>query len=214
MRFWNDVRPTVLLTGFGPFPGVRRNASGTLASWLALHARLAIPNVRTATAVLPTDWVRAPRLLAELHARHDPVLSLHFGVASNMKGLRIEAEAHNFCRMSADAAGNLPALGQLIESGAPALPATIDANGIAQHLGAKGFHATLSDDAGGYLCNAVLYHSLLAARQNGGRCKVGFVHIPTETTMRDILVTVAPGALEILRSALQTSRQPTLLTSA
>jgi pyroglutamyl-peptidase len=35
----------------------------------------------------------------------------------------------------------------------------------------------VSRDAGGYLCNATLYHSLGCAREAPGR-RVGFIHIP------------------------------------
>jgi pyrrolidone-carboxylate peptidase len=35
----------------------------------------------------------------------------------------------------------------------------------------------VSRDAGGYLCNATLYHSLGCARERPG-CRVGFIHIP------------------------------------
>ena len=35
----------------------------------------------------------------------------------------------------------------------------------------------MSSDAGGYLCNATLYHSLGCARDVPGR-RVGFIHIP------------------------------------
>ncbi len=68
-------RPTVLLTGFGPFRNVRRNASAALVKSLAREARLALPHCRFTVAVLPTEWVRAPSLLSELYERHAPALA-------------------------------------------------------------------------------------------------------------------------------------------
>jgi pyroglutamyl-peptidase len=213
MPLWTDPRPTVLLTGFGPFPGVRRNASGSLVKWLAFKARIAMPHCRFVAAILPTEWIRAPSVLAALYNRHDPVLALHFGVASNMRGFRIETEARNFCRMSPDAAGNLPALNLVFEDGAQTLPVTINVESIARHLDAEGYCATLSDDAGGYLCNAVLYHSLVKASERGGRCKVGFIHVPSDAKLRDIFGYAVPGAFEIVKFAAEPSQPATALTS-
>jgi len=213
MRTARVSRPTVLLTGFGPFRNVRRNASATLVRRLAREARLALPHCRFAAAVLPTEWVRAPSLLSELYERHDPALALHFGVASNIRGFRIETEARNFCRMSTDAAGSLPVSGCLCESGAPELAATVSVADIARHLEAQGFEAKLSHDAGGYLCNAVFYRSLVEARVHGNRCKVGFVHIPVDSGTPEDAGRIASGALEILKFALQPSASHVALTS-
>lgn len=213
MPLWTDSRPTVLLTGFGPFPGVRRNVSASLVKWLAFKARFAMPRCRFVAAVLPTEWIHAPSVLVELYDRHDPVLALHFGVASNMRGFRIETEARNFCRMSPDAAGNLPAQACMSYDGAQTLPVTIDVKSIARRLDGKGYSAKLSDDAGGYLCNAVLYHSLVNAKERGDRCKVGFIHVPSDATLRDIVGYAVPGASEILKFALEPSQRAMALTS-
>lgn len=213
MPLWTDSRPIVLLTGFGPFPGVGKNVSGSLVRWLAFRARVILPHCRFVAATLPTEWIRAPSALAELYDRHDPVLALHFGVASNMRGFRIETEARNFCRMSPDAAGKLPALTQVSHAGAFSIPVTIDAKSISRHLNEKGYASALSDDAGGYLCNAVLYHSLIKAGERGGRCKVGFIHVPANAKLRDVFGYALPGAFEILRFALEPSQPATALTS-
>ncbi len=76
-----DPRPTVLLTGFGPFPGIPENASGNLVKILARKARRSMPEYRFASAVLATEWSRAPKQVASLHERLEPVLALDFGVA-------------------------------------------------------------------------------------------------------------------------------------
>ncbi len=206
MRNGIDPRPTVLLTGFGPFPTVRRNASAVLARRLALNAQSALPDYRFKAAILPTEWTRAPQILGDLYQQYDPVLALHFGVASDMRGFRIETEARNVCRMSPDATGVLPVLDCLCEDGEPALAATIAVASIVEHLGSHGLEAALSDDAGAYLCNAVFYRSLVEANERGGRCKVGFIHVPADGTLRSILDHTVPGAMEIVKRAL--SRVP------
>ncbi|RUP08133.1 pyroglutamyl-peptidase I [Hyphomicrobium sp.] len=199
-----ERRTTVLLTGFGPFPGVPVNASADLVRRAARKARVAFPNVRVAAAILPTEWERAPRLVARLHERHRPALALHFGVASGSKCIRLEAEARNFCRDSLDVAGASPCDPRLSADGPATRLSSIAVPRIAAALAAKGYPSSISEDAGGYLCNAVLYHSLAIAEARGG-CRVGFVHIPSDLAEPPLGVEdVTAAALEIIRIALET----------
>ncbi len=200
-----ERRSTVLLTGFGPFPGVPVNASADLVHRVARKARAAIPDVRVTAAILPTEWERAPRLVAKLHERHRPALALHFGVASGSKGIRLETEARNFCRDSVDAAGALPCEPRLAADGPAARLSSIAVLTIAAALTASGYPSSISEDAGGYLCNAVLYHSLALAEARGG-CQVGFVHIPSDLSQPPLRIEDATAAaLEIIKVALETA---------
>ncbi len=75
---------------------------------------------------------------------------------------------------------------------------TIAIDTIAEQLNNKGHSASISDDAGGYLCNAVLYHSLAFAEAHGG-CNVGFVHIPSDLSEPRRMNEVGGGAFEIIK---------------
>lgn len=175
----NALPRTVLLTGFGPFPGVPVNASAELVRVVVQSARPAFPAFRFVAAVLPTEWRRAPELVAMLQDRFRPCLALHLGVASGEPGIRLETGAKNVCRPSPDAAGLLPISTSLCIDGPAERPATLENAEIAALLQARGTRCTISDDAGGYLCNAVLYQSLASAEARG--CGVvGFVHIPAD----------------------------------
>jgi pyroglutamyl-peptidase len=209
-----DPRPTILLTGFGPFPGVPKNISADLVRVLAKRARKTLAPYRVVSSVLPTEWDRAPRLLASLHARHTPVLALHFGVATGTRGFRLETEARNYRRAISDASGSLPASTSLAHEGATVYAVTIAAKSIAAGLESNGYTVSLSDDAGGYLCNAILYHSLALAEESGGTCRVGFVHIPADLSNPPLTLPEAvAGALEIVKFALELPAAPNSLTS-
>jgi pyroglutamyl-peptidase len=198
-----NLPPSVLLTGFGSFPGVPRNASADLVKAVVRRARRDLPGYHFASAILPTEWDRVPRLIASLHARHAPRLALHFGVAAGALGFRVETEAKNFCRASPDAAGCVPRSPSLEDDGATVRAVTIAAPSIAATLESKGYPVSLSNDAGGYLCNAALYHSLALAERRGDDCRVGFVHIPTDLmTPPFTLAEAVAGALEIIKFAL------------
>lgn len=175
---------SVLLTGFGPFPGVGDNATARLVPALAERAAHRLPALAVHFEILDTLWDHAPRRVSELIALHRPALALHFGVAREATGFRIERVARNACRIAPDAAGALPSLGLLVEGGAEHHACGIDTDAIARSLARQGLPVSLSDDAGGYLCNAVLYHSLAAAQQladaAGAACRAGFIHIPAD----------------------------------
>jgi pyroglutamyl-peptidase len=207
-------RARVLITGFGPFPGVPTNVSCSLVRRLVFKARAVLPDLRFVAAVLPTEWMRAPQRVTQLHKLHEPVLALHLGVASRMRGFRIETEARNFRRMLPDAAGALPPSSRVCEEDIERRAAALDAPSIAAHLGRKGYCASLSNNAGDYLCNAVLYQSLIEAERRGSRCKVGFIHVPADLLPQDMLNIAIPGACEIVKIALMRSRPVSALTSA
>jgi pyroglutamyl-peptidase len=180
-----DERSVILLTGFGPFPGVPENATARLVPRLASAARDLFPAYDVVAEILPTEWAAAPQRLADLLARSGPVLALHFGVTRHAEGFRIELVGRNECKQTEDAGGCLPASGVLIEDGPPKLGCTLPAERIVDRLVRLGVPATTSEDAGGFLCNALLYHSLAAARALETPRLAGFVHLPIDLPERN-----------------------------
>lgn len=172
-------RPTILLTGFDAFPGVPRNATAELVPEIAAAARRQLPDYDVVDAILPVDWTRAPVALQELLARTAPRLALHFGVSPSATGIQLELTGRNICSPRHDAAGNLPVLEAVIPAGPESLAATLPAAAIIARLAAAGIPSCTSDDAGGYLCNALLYHSLSAARALPTPHLAGFIHLPS-----------------------------------
>jgi len=204
-------RPVILLTGFGPFPGVPENASAELVRALGKAAPKHFPEFRVWTAILPTEWRAGPAKAGELIASIKPTIALHFGVSRQASGFTIETRGVNFALPAADAAGLPPVSEQLEPEGPEALHSTFPAELIIERLRLKSLPAELSEDAGGYLCNAVLYHSLYRARQANWPIRCGFVHLPaalsrppapdyTETTL-DWEQAVA-GGLEIIAATI------------
>lgn len=170
---------TVLLTGFGPFPGVEINASSLLVTRLAPRARRRFPDHRFAASILPTEWERGPRRLDALLSRHQPDLILHFGVAARASGFEIETTARNDCAAAPDASGAAP-LALLNAADGPATrTASLPTAEIVARLAERAIPAQTSDDAGVYLCNAVLYRSLAWCEASPRASRAGFIHIPS-----------------------------------
>lgn len=206
-----DTAPTILLTGFGPFPGVSDNATARLVPELAQRARAEFAHHVFHTEILDTAWASAPQRVADLIALHRPALALHFGVARDARGFQIERLAQNACRIAADVTGCVPATATLDHGGPDTRTSGLDAEAVAAHLAALGYPVSLSDDAGAYLCNAVLYHSLASAQTvteaSGTACCSGFIHIPADLASPPLSFQMAlEGSLEIVRLCLGQSR--------
>ena len=175
----SNRRPIILLTGFGPFPGVPENATAELVPEVAREARKRWPGFHVETAILPTEWRAAPDTVVDLITELKPAVALHFGVSSSASGFTIESRGENRARPICDAAGLLPPSERLSPDGPDVIAASFPARRIVERLRKQSLPVSLSRDAGGYLCNAVLYKSLEGARRSGRPIKCGFVHVPT-----------------------------------
>lgn len=173
----NDVctaasrHPVVLVTGFGPFPGAPTNPT------LGMLRRLegdGVEGVDLAFARLPVTFAGVRPALREAAAGCRPDAVLLLGLARRRSMLNIETLARNTVgRATADTDGALPA-GTLVEGAPDVRHATWPAAAILAALRGAGHEATLSTDAGDYVCNAALFHAL------GDRLapSVGFLHVP------------------------------------
>ena len=81
---------TVLITGFGPFPGAAFNPTAALAQALARRRRPALGDIIRIAHVFPTSYAAVERELPDLVARHRPDVVLLFGLAPRTPHLRIE----------------------------------------------------------------------------------------------------------------------------
>jgi pyroglutamyl-peptidase len=181
------------LTGFGPFPGVAANASALLVPEVAQTARARHPSVRFHVEILATEWRQAPDRAAALIRDLRPALALHFGVSGRARALNLETRARNMTRAACDAAGELPAASYVLPKAPDILTTELPFKHIAERLRAQGIPAHTSRDAGAYLCNAVLYRSLIEARGSDVPALVGFVHLPARLARRR--GSVRPGLL-------------------
>jgi pyroglutamyl-peptidase len=154
---------TLLLTGFGPFLDVRDNPSARLVR--DLHGRR-LGGHEVHGEVLPVSYRRAPARVVALVQSMRPVAVIGFGVARERTGVQVESTAWP------------EAIGEDVDQHCPvhlsALPGsracTLDPARLAHHLG-----ATVSHDAGRYVCNAWLYLVPAAVP-----CPAAFVHLPAE----------------------------------
>lgn len=169
----------LLITGFGPFPGVPRNPSAALAQRLAASGRLQRSGVRTGALVLPTRYEAIDRSLRPALLRLAPRAVLLLGVAARRTFICLERQALNRAsRLIPDAGGRM-ASRLTLETGAAGIRrASFGLPPLLAAMRAAGLPARLSSHAGFYLCNAVYFAVLGDAGLAKGRAPVVFVHIP------------------------------------
>jgi pyroglutamyl-peptidase len=169
---------TILITGFGPFPGAPFNPTEPLAIELARRRHPAFANVRRVAHVFPVSYAAVDRELPALLAREQPDALLMFGLAGRTKHVRVETRARNaLSRLLPDVTGELPVTTTIV-AGAPAmlpLPAPVQRLVLAAR--AAGVPTAASHDAGRYLCNYLCWRAAEAASTCGLRL-VSFIHVP------------------------------------
>lgn len=172
------MRLVVLATGFGPFPKVPVNPTETLMADLAANPPDLGPDVDFRTEVLPTEYAGLGDRVAALGRKHAPHVAVHFGVSAKDKAIRLERLARNVVNTGrVDAAGALPVSGVLL-SGARARRTRLPIGAIFTALQQAGIPVFLSDDAGGYLCNALFFHAVAGLSPPYAPKTTGFVHVP------------------------------------
>lgn len=172
------MKPKILVAGFGPFPGATTNPSGRLALDLARSRRLD-GKATVVAAVIPTIYEEVFSYLSHLLQGEKPDGVLLFGLAGGTPWMRIEMRAANFAAsVYPDAAGR-KTKDQALMAGAPrSLPARAPIQQLLMAARKWDASARLSINAGGYICNAALFHCLDAARRAKAPRFVAFVHIP------------------------------------
>ncbi|MGZ3448682.1 MAG: pyroglutamyl-peptidase I family protein [Polyangiales bacterium] len=192
----------VLVTGFGPFGDILDNPTSRLVA--RLHGRR-IHGLEIVGLALPTSFSRAKRVVAARLAEGDLHGVLMTGVADSSDVFRVETLGRNHDRARLpDVDGESPN-GPIEPSGPASITITIDGNRLHDAIVAAGLPATLSDDAGAYVCNHVLYTTLRIAR-----VPAAFLHVPADdrtherprtTRVLDDHVRAIEAALSVLANA-------------
>ena len=164
---------TILLTGFGPFPGAPYNPTAALVKRLA---RIRQPNLRIAGHVFETRYAAVDSELPALIARHRPDALLMFGLHGRARTLRIETLARNELGRVRDAGGATPSAHQ-ITPGSPHASMRSPARRLVEAARRSGLPAMQSRNAGRYLCNYLCWRATESVGQKGPRL-AAFVHVP------------------------------------
>lgn len=167
----------VLLTGFEPFGGARANPSWEVAQHLAGTGR--VPGVEVVAERMPVSFARVRPLLAEAMERYAPDVVVALGLAAGRPHVSVERVGINL------ALARIPDNDGRRPRDVPLVPAGPDAHLTTLPVGrllAADPRLVDSLSAGGFVCNATLYHLLdlvVSAAPGTSRVRAaGFLHVP------------------------------------
>ena len=166
---------TLLLTGFEPF--LKFTVNPTMKIVEELHGRV-IGTYKIHSEVLPVDFESSGKqLIAHIEKiKPDAVLSL--GLAGGRYKLTPERIAINVKDGEPDNEGNKPVDEIIRENGEAGYLSTLPVRSMVNRLLEIGLPAEVSNTAGTYLCNNVMYEALHFAATHRPEMKSGFLHIP------------------------------------
>ena len=167
---------TVLVTAFEPFGGESLNPS-----WEAVHALdgKTLGGARIVARQLPVVF---SDVLGVLYAAMDevqPDLILSVGQAGGRSDITLERIGINVddARIP-DNAGQQPVDEPIVADGPAGYFSTLPIKAIVAALREAGIPASVSQTAGTFTCNRVMYGLLHRLHTQGNRVRGGFVHIP------------------------------------
>lgn len=197
---------TLLVTGFGGFPGAAKNPTALLIKRLERHrSRLGRQGISLELAILPVAYADLPIKLAALHDNLKPNAILHFGLASRRQSISLETRAKNrLSILHADASGQYAQHWYVVSKGAAQRPARFPLHALkAGFLRAK-VKARLSNDAGDYICNQAFYLSLRSPAP-----LAAFIHVPKRGRLPlNELERAALAAIHLALKTIQTHYTP------
>lgn len=165
----------ILVTCFEPFGGEGENASREAVSGLPGK----IGGAEIAVCCLPVSFARAVSALYDAMERCSPDAVLSVGQAGGTSQIAVECVAVNLmeARMP-DNDGHMPRGVPVVQGGPGSYRSMFPAERIAAAIGSAGVPVRLSDSAGTYVCNTVMYALLHRASSAGHPGVCGFIHVP------------------------------------
>lgn len=170
---------TVLIVGFGPFPGVARNPTEKLVDALTRLRRPAFNHVHRVALVLPTTYAAIDQLLVPEIERLRPDAVLMFGLAARTRHLRIETRARNSVTpLLPGADRHRPPPAAVAQHGPSLVMARSPLARLLQAVRASRLPVRTSHSAGRYICNLAYWRALTTTPAGCRSPLVQFVHVP------------------------------------
>jgi pyroglutamyl-peptidase len=163
----------LLITGFDPFNGNTANPS-----WLAAQALPErVGDYEVHKLQLPTVYGEAARMVLEFAEQLRPDVIISLGLAGGRTAVTPERVGINIRSASIpDNAGQQFTDAPIIPNGPAAYFSALPVTAMASAIREAGVPGSVSNTAGTYVCNDVLY--TLCHHFAGSNTQVGFIHVP------------------------------------
>ncbi|TCV98006.1 pyroglutamyl-peptidase I [Biostraticola tofi] len=167
---------TILITGIEPFDNQAVNPSWEIARQLQ---RRQFGDAQVATCRLPCVFGLAAERLIEAVVVHRPLLVLALGQAGGRSKVSLERVAINIddARIP-DNHGEQPIDRPIISGGPAAYFSTLPLKAMVQAMVKAGVPAEVSQTAGTFVCNHIMYGLLHFLARADWPVRGGFIHVP------------------------------------
>ena len=169
----------VLVTGFNPFDGHTINPSWEAVKELPKQ----IAGADIVKYKLPTEFNASSNMMKTALAKEKPDFVICVGQAAGRDGITIERVAINVedARIP-DNAGFQPYDYKVHMNAPTAYLSTLPIKDMVKDIKEAGYKASISNTAGTFVCNTVMFTALHYANQYKPKPKCGFIHVPLCTT--------------------------------
>ena len=164
----------VLLSAFEPFGGEKVNASQE-----ALKLILPREGMELIKTVVPTVFALAGDMLIEAVRTEKPDVVICLGQASGRSAVTPERCAINVRDASIpDNAGQKPQEEPVVPGGPAGIFSTLPVKAMTAAARRAGFAAEVSNSAGTFVCNDLMYSLLFTLEREFPTVRGGFIHVP------------------------------------
>lgn len=169
----------ILLTGFDPFGGEKINPAQEAVNMVSDN----INGAEVIKLIIPTVYEKSLKVIEEAIIKHKPDVVISIGQAGGRYDITPERVAININDFRIkDNEGNQPIDEVIRADGDAAYFSNLPLKAIVKHLNENGIPSTLSNTAGTFVCNHVMYGVLYMINKKYPNIKGGFVHIPYITS--------------------------------
>ncbi|MDV2684303.1 pyroglutamyl-peptidase I [Alkalihalophilus lindianensis] len=170
----------LLLTGFEPFLDHADNPTRLLADTLDSEM---IGEYVVKSVVLPVTFSEAAEVVVAKMKEHQPDAVMMLGLAAGRNRITPERVAINCSDGDTDNDGVRKQDEPIIKDGSAAYFSTLPIRKYVDILREAGIPAAISNTAGTYVCNNIMYQTLHYIEENQLNVPAGFVHVPASSQM-------------------------------
>lgn len=165
----------LLLTAFDPFGGDKVNPALEAVKLVSEK----VENVEVVKVEVPTVFRKSIATVAAAIAKEKPDAVLCIGQAGGRYDITPERVAINLddARIK-DNEGNQPIDVPIYEDGAPAYFSNLPIKAMVQHIREAGLPSSVSNTAGTFVCNHLMYGVLYTLAKEYPGVRGGFMHVP------------------------------------
>ena len=161
----------ILITAFEPFDNNETNYSLEVLNKIKLREEIK-------KIILPVEYYESFNELKKIIEEENPLVIILLGEARSYDKVSFEVIGINEVSLKPDNKGFIPRDTKLVLNEVDGLFSSLDFNLFESSFLEVNTKINRSYSAGTYVCNALLYQTLLYLRENKKTTKCGFIHIP------------------------------------